>query len=475
MLIPLTLVDDQPLQKQLYEQVLDLIVSARLPPGTRMPSTRTMAERFGISRTTVLLTYERLIANGYLETSRARGTYVRRRVKPRVDAAVGAKPSPGDSMRPAQPPSHEQMGAPDPSLFPVARWKTLMRGTLDRLGLEVRSAASTTGRGLRNAIAGWLATSRGLDVDPKQVVVVHGRRQALHLVVHMTAHLRTQRNVRAVVEDPGDSAFAGMLAHASAEIIRVPVDADGICADRLPRGKITLLRVTPEHQRPLGATLSLARRHALLAWAARAGALILEEDIDGEVRYGRISHPSLMKLDSDDLVIMLGGFDTSLGPWLSLAFLVFPRRMTDVATQARRLLDDIRFSLEETALAEFLDSGSYARHLLCVGKEYGRRRDMVVDLLRNCFGQQTAIWGGKAGLHLTWFPSGMAGPAAYLAELARRCGLECAAVAGRSTPPLPTGVCLGFGSLSAPQLEARLTDFAGCVSADTPKTSLFGG
>ena len=461
MLIPLNLLRDQPLQQQLYDQLHGLIASARLQPGARMPSTRMLAEQFAISRITVLLTYERLIADGYLETLPAKGTFVARPPARPLDL-----PPPFDRPGCSCVVTEARVGRPDPSLFPAGRWRALMRGALDRLGAQIGAEHPAGSPALRNAIAGWLSASRGLAVAPDQVLLLNGRQQALHVV----AHLALRPGARAVVEDPCDANAAAMLAGEAGSLVRVPVDADGLCTDRLPEGEAALVHVAPEHQRPLGVVLTRARRIALLAWAGRAGALVLEEDCEGELRYGDMNVPSLTSLDTAERVILLGGFCTSLGPWVGLAYLVLPRRLMAAALAARRLIDDSRGGLEETALAELLGSGGYARHLHRLGKTYARRRDVLLAALRRHFGEPASIWGEHAGLHLAWFPPPETGSPSYLAALARRCGLEAAALPANTRNRMPGGraVMLGFGSLSERQLESRVAEFAALVRADSP-------
>jgi GntR family transcriptional regulator/MocR family aminotransferase len=464
MLMPLNLLRDQPLQQQLYDQLHELIASARLQPGARMPSTRMLAEQFAISRITVLLTYERLIADGYLETLPAKGTFVAR--PPARPADHAEPPPPFDRPGCSCVTMETRVGRPDPSLFPAGRWRILMRGAMDRMGAQIGPEHPAGSPALRNAIAGWLSASRGLAVAPDQVMLVNGRQQALHVV----AHLALRPGARAVVEDPCDANAAATLAGEAVELVRVPVDADGLRTDRLPEGDVALVHVTPEHQRPLGVILACDRRIALLAWAARAGALVLEEDCEGELRYGGMNVASLMSLDTTERVILLGGFGISLGPWLGMSYLVLPRRLMAAALAARRLIDDSRGSLEEMALAELLGSGGYARHLHRLGKTYASRRDVLLAALRRHFGAPAPTWGEHAGLHLAWFPPPEAGSPSYLAALARRCGLEAAAVAANTRNRMPGGraVMLGFGSLSERQLESRVAEFAARLQADSP-------
>lgn len=462
MLIPLDLQRDQPLQQQLYGQLRALIDAARLRPGLRMPPTRAVAEQFSISRNTVLLTYERLIAEGYLETLPAKGTFVARfpAVRPAGHRPAGLAETPAHfaASGPDGVPSETRVGRPDASLFPAGRWRTLMRDALDSQGARLSSSHPAGSPVLRVAIADWLATSRGLAVAPDQVILMNGRQQALH----MAAHLALRPGARVVVEDPCDPDAAATLAGEAAELVRVPIDADGLRVERLPSAPIALVHVTPEHQCPLGARLSHARRLALLAWAARTGGLVLEEDCEGELRYGGLNLPSLMRLDSAECVILLGGFGKSLGPWLHLAYLVVPGRLVGAALKTRRLIDDSRHCLEETALAGLLDSGGYARHVHRLGKAYASRRDVLLGALQQHFGAPPVAWGAHGGLHLAWFPPPDMGSASYLASLAQRCGLDAAALPADTRQRLPQcqPVLLGFGALPERQLTSRVGQFA---------------
>ena len=532
MLIPLKLVRDQQLQQQLFDQLRDLIVSNRLRPGSRMPSSRMMAEQFAISRMTVLLTYERLIAEGYLATRPAAGTFVAHPVaKPSVDSLIaasalslahppaahppaahppaahppaahpGGPPAahPPEGHPPAGPQACDavsrtaadmphgaaaahgpepRVGAADPSLFPTQRWRSLMRQGLDRLGTQFGAEHAGGNPALRDAIATWLSTSRGLAVFADQVMLVKSRQQALHVIAHLASRPcegrraavrgsgcpmsqdRSMANdaARIVVEDPCDAAAAAVLAGEGARLARVEIDQDGLCADRLPEGDAALIHLTPEHQRPLGVILSRARRAAVLDWAARNGALILEEDIDGELRYDNMNIPSLMSLDRSERVIMLGGFGVSLGPLLDMAYLVLPRWLAPFAQSTRRLIDDSRGGLEQMALAEFMGGGGYARHLHRLSKVYASRRDALLAALRRHLGDRSSVWGHHAGLHLAWRPSADAGPPAALAALARRHGLDASA-------PRHDVVLLGFGLLDERHIETGVRRLAEALMA----------
>lgn len=451
MLIPLKLVRDRPLQQQLFDQLRDLIAGGRLRAGSRMPSTRMVAEQYAVSRITVLLAYERLMAEGYLETIPAKGTFVSRPAAAVVtcpmDAESGAKRA---SALPCSGGIGEgRIGRPDPALFPIARWRALMRDAVGRVG---PSAAIDHAGGvvqLRQAIAAWLSVSRGLALVPSQIVLASGRQQA----VHFAAHLLLFNGARAVVEDPCDERTASTYAEAGAELTAVPVDHAGLRSDMLPEGPAALLHLTPEHQQPLGMLLSAERRAAVLRWAAQAGAVIVAEDSDGEFRYGGMEVPPLMNLDQEGRVIHVGCFAASLGPWVTMGYLAVPPAMVDAAHAARRLIDDSAGSVECGALAEFLQSGAYARHLHRSRKIYMSRRDALLAALQRHF--HTTATGG-AGLHLAWELPEYLGDARDFAEHARRCGLEAdtASAANRRV------LLLGFGMLSEAQLESGIARLA---------------
>jgi GntR family transcriptional regulator/MocR family aminotransferase len=458
MLIPLSLERNQPLQQQLYTQLHALIATGRLRPGARMPSTRMMAEQFAVSRITVLLTYERLIAEGLLETRPAQGTFVARLAARHADAPIQLDTE--RAARAVAAHAGEQVGRPDPSLFPVGRWRSLMRTALDNFGANVGSDHPAGHPGLRSAIAHWLSASRGLVVSSDQILVFNGRQQALHVIAHLTQHQTGPAARRIVVEDPCDPSAAATLQGDGAELIRVRVDAGGLCTDELPAGQASLLHVTPEHQRPLGVSLHRSRRRAVLDWAARSGSLVLEEDCEGELRYGDMNTPSLMSLDTADRVILVGGFCVSLGPWVEIAYTVVPPHLVNAARAARREVDDSHGRLEETALAAFMSSGGYARHLHRLGKAYAARRDTLVAALRRHFGDATIIRGEHAGLHLTWYPPASLGASAAVAAALRGCGLDCSALPTRDAP-----ICLGFANLTERQIDTRLDQFVASLPA----------
>jgi GntR family transcriptional regulator/MocR family aminotransferase len=348
-----------------------------------------------------------------------------------------------------------RIGRPDPTLFPMVRWRALLRGAVDRLAATPGAQHAAGGVRLRQAIARWLSASRGLAVAPEQIILVSGRQQALRIA----ADLLLRRHARAVLEDPCDGLTACTYAEADAVLVNAPVDAHGLCPDALPEGPAALLHVTPEHQRPTGAVLSAERRAAVLGWAAQAGAVVVEESCDAELRYAAMEAPPLMSLDQTERVIHIGGFATGLGPWVTAGYMAVPRPLISAAQQARRMLDDSAPSLESVALAELLEGGGYARHLHRLRKAYMARRDTLIGALHRNFGPVTTR-GADAGLHLAWQIAPDLGDAAQIADTAEHCGLEAAALQAGTEPT----VLLGFGMLSERQLETGIAQAAMAIA-----------
>jgi GntR family transcriptional regulator / MocR family aminotransferase len=415
MLMPLTLERDRPLQQQLYAQLRDLIASGRLSAGARMPSTRLLAEEYSISRITVILTYERLIAEGWLYTLPANGTFVGALLPGTAPAAEGATQAPAAVT--LRPPDNHAVGQPDPELFPLGRWHAALRHALDRLGPKASDGGLSGLAALRQNLAEWICATRGLAVAPEQILIVSGRRRALELI----ARLFLRPGMRAVVEMPCDSLVSGAYAAAGARLLRVPVDGDGLLVERLQDAATALAHVTPGHQKPLGVTLRLERRLRLLEWAERAGAIIIEEDHDADFRNDPATAKPLASIEGGGPVIHLGSVATAMGPYLSLAYLVFPPHLVGAAAQL--VPEEESGGLEQAALAEFIGGGAFARHVHRARKTYAARRHALTEARQQHF-PQVRLFGADAGLYQAWVLPPELGPASRFAAAARACGLH---------------------------------------------------
>ncbi|NLZ39833.1 MAG: PLP-dependent aminotransferase family protein [Comamonadaceae bacterium] len=405
------------LQRQLFDQLRGLILGAGLAPGTTFPPSRSLARQLGVSRNTVMLAYERLSAEGYLQTRSALGTFVSFDLPERSLQPAGvalAHAAPAELRRPAPPIAFQGraqavvnrerleidfwLGKLDPCCFPLATWCRLARRVLEtseRRFAEYRDPAGAPE--LRRAIAHHLALARGMRVDPEQNVVAAGSQEGLNIV----ARLLLREGGCVAMENPSYQGAAYLFESWRAQILPVPVDEDGLCVDALPPGGPAFVYLTPSHQYPMGFTLSLERRLRLLDWARRHGAYVVEDDYDSDFRYRGSPLTALMGLDDAQCVIYVGTFSKSIGAGLRLGYLVLPPHLVEAARTVKALLDNGHPWLEQAVLAEFLSSGAYDAHLRKIRRTYLARRDCLIECLRSRFGA-VALSGTESGMHLAW-------------------------------------------------------------------------
>ncbi|MCP5116275.1 MAG: PLP-dependent aminotransferase family protein, partial [bacterium] len=321
----------QSLQAQLFDQVRDLILSGRLRPGTRLPATRDMSRQLNVSRNTVLLTYEQLIAEGYLQTRAAVGTFVSPSLPERTlfsEVSEQANWERAGRLPPKRKPVFTGraqaivnpdrgeldydfwVGRPDAQSFPLKTWRKLLVRSLARAGSSLTEYRNPAGLlELRQAIADRLGPARGITVMPEQVIIVGGSQEGLNVV----AHLLLRAGDRVVIENPCYQGAAFVFESYGAELIPVQVDDQGMDFSKLPEAPVSLVYVTPSHQYPMGATLSLDRRMRLLDWAWRSGVYIIEDDYDSDFRYNAAPLTALKGLDRHGCTVYLGTFSKSLG------------------------------------------------------------------------------------------------------------------------------------------------------------------
>ena len=482
--LPLTIRrhDASPLQSQIAEQIRRLVGEGILAPARRVPSTRALSEQLGVSRNTVTLAYELLIAEGILEVESSAGTMVSRKLPTafvRVaaspqspvnrEAAAAPRPPPafvGRGPRVREPRAGElacdfRLGQPDPALFPLTVWRKLIVDCVSRARPELVRYGDPAGLlALRLAIAGHLRLARGIDCEPDQVVIAAGCQEGLNLV----ARVLVTPGSEAVVENPCYEGAALVLSSYGARLVPVPVDDEGLCVDRLPTGPV-LAYVTPSHQFPLGPTLSLARRLALLEWAAKSGAYVVEDDYDSDFRYEGSPLVALYALDRASSTIYLGTFSKSIGAGLRLGYVVFPRALVPAAVGAKALLDNGHPWLEQAAAAEFLDSGGFERHLQRIRRRYAMRRDCLLFELQKHFGA-CRVDGTEGGMHVAWHLPASAAPARELRRRLVQAGVGIYSLA--EAPVYWTGdvsdrdcvVLLGYPCLDEDRIRAGVEEIA---------------
>jgi GntR family transcriptional regulator/MocR family aminotransferase len=421
---------ETPLQAQIADQIRQLVEKGILAPSSRVPSTRALSEQLGVSRNTVSLAYDVLIAEGILEVESSAGTMVSRRPPTSfhtIDNASrdsDARDAPVTRRQPVAfrgrgphvyDPNAGQlvydfrMGQPDPALFPASVWHKTVVDCLNRAGSALVRYGDPAGlRELRVAIAEHLRLARGIRASAEQIVIVAGCQEGLNLV----ARVLVTPGARAVVENPCYEGAALVLSSYGARLVAGPVDDEGICVDQLP-GEAALAYVTPSHQFPLGPTMSFARRLALLDWAAKSGAYVVEDDYDSDFRYEESPLLALYALDRADSTIYLGTFSKSIGASLRLGYVVFPPALAPAAIGAKALLDNGHPWLEQAAAAEFLKSGGFERHLHRIRLRYLARRDCLLQELTRHFGR-CRVDGVEGGMHVAWHLPGGAPPAPAL-------------------------------------------------------------
>ncbi|HZQ97798.1 MAG TPA: PLP-dependent aminotransferase family protein [Chloroflexota bacterium] len=471
----------EPIYRRVYEQVRSQILDGRLSPGQRVPATRALADELGVARNTVARAYEELLAEGYLVGRRGSGTYVAALgTPPAQEPPVAAAPALSawarrafaDAEAAREPPGglpyDFRPGTPDWDAFPRTVWWRL-------LGRRLRQGAQLSRYGdpggyppLREAIARHVAAARAAVCRPEQVVIVNGTQQAVDLL----GRLLVEPGDEVVVEDPGYADARRALAAYGARLRPVRVDGEGLRTAELPEaGRARFVYVTPTHQFPTGAAMPLERRLALLEWARRSGALVLEDDAYAELRYAGRPVESLQGLDRGGNVVYLGTFSTVLFPPLRIGYAVLPPGLVAPFTRAKWLADRGTDLLEQQALADFLAEGHFARHLRRMRRLGRERRDALLDALRRHLGDRVHAPPTDTGLYLMARIDGVEERALVDAALERGVALYPVGPSYVGPAPEGAGLLLGFGALGPAAVEEgvqRLAEAVAVSSRGTP-------
>ncbi|MFG2624166.1 PLP-dependent aminotransferase family protein [Streptomyces sp. NPDC048473] len=380
------------LRAGLMDALREAVRTGRLAPGTRLPSSRSLAVDLGIARNTVADAYAELVAEGWLTARQGSGTRVAQRAEPRRAATRAVRSRPVRSR-----PAHNLLpGSPDLSTFPRADWLKAARRALTAAPNDAFGYGDPRGRiELRTVLADYLARARGVHADPERIVICAGFVQALKL---MGTVLRKRRVREVAVESYGLDLHWNLLADAGLRMPCLPVDGLGARTGELAglRGVGAVL-MTPAHQFPTGVPLHPDRRAAAVDWARGTGGLILEDDYDGEFRYDRQPVGALQGLDPEH-VVHLGTTSKSLAPGLRLGWMVLPENLVGEVAEAKGLSDWSSSALEQLTLAEFIESGAYDRHVRSMRLRYRHRRDQLVAVLAER-APDVRISGIAAGLH----------------------------------------------------------------------------
>lgn len=474
-----------PLHRRVYDVLRARILSGELAAGARLPSTRALAQDNGIARITADRAYDQLAAEGYVEMRRGAGTFVamdvegapppagRRgaesgrvrvaRVGARVLETLPLLSSRGHDR--ARPRFDFRHGAPSVAEFPHAVWRRLLGRHARRLDVPVYDYPPAAGvPALREAIAGYLRRARGVAVDAAQVLVVNGSQQGIDL----TARLLLDPGDTALVEEPGYEGARSAFRLAGARLLPVRVDGDGLDLASAPptARKARVVHVTPSHQYPLGSVLSLPRRLALLDWANRTGAWIVEDDYDGEFRFDGRPLAPLKALDDGDRVVFVGTFSKVMFPALRLGCLVVPRALARTFARAKALADGGTSQLEQATLADFIASGAFERHVRRARLKSRERRGVLLDGIARLLGDRVEVVGTNAGLHVVLrFPGRTPADVEAIAAAARARDVGVYAITPYylRRPPRDGALVLGYGGLAPDAIAEGVRRLAAVV------------
>jgi GntR family transcriptional regulator/MocR family aminotransferase len=441
--------DDVPLYRQIYEHFRTSIGLGQLRPGDRLPSARRLAREFSTARGTVDTAYAMLAGEGYVVARGPAGTIVSTELGGSAIAKAVARQRRADHVEPhaTGAPKPFQMGLPSLDMFPRKIWSRVVARQVRELSAAEMAYPDPAGfMPLREAVAAYLATSRGITCTWRQVLITNGYQDALGLI----AEVLLDRNDKVWLEDPCYPLVRAALATTDAKLVPIRVDVEGM---RVPEGvaqarRARLAVVTPSHQSPLGVALSLQRRLALLSWAQDAGAFVVEDDYDSEFRYVGRPLPALKSIDRNDRVLYAGSFSKVLFPSLRLGYLVAPEALVAVCTRANLHRNSGASTLAQRAVAAFMTEGHFARHVKRMRDLYAARRQALGAALSAVFGADIKVDLKPGGMHLiVQCPDGA--DDIQLAKLAQAAGLAVEALSSRTIAhPCGRALLLGFTNVA---------------------------
>ncbi|HTI13729.1 MAG TPA: PLP-dependent aminotransferase family protein [Dictyobacter sp.] len=423
---PLDPAATKPFYQQIYDHLREAILNGSLPAGSRLPSTRLLARNLGVSRTTVLVAFEQLLYEGYIRGSTGSGTYVEDVLPDELllsslpttqsqHSAQDIQPFAGLSQRgqviasTTVAPNQDwdpqivnrafRPGIPALNEFPWKQWSQLVTRLQRTIPPELFSYSDPAGYlPLRREIAAYAHAARGVHCSAEQVIIVAGSQQAINLA----AQLLLDPGDEVWIEDPCYLGSRSALLSNGAHLLPIPVDRDGIDVTYgiINHPSARMVYVTPSHQYPLGATMSLARRLALLRWAQRTGAWILEDDYDGEYRY--TGHPlaSLQGLDRSERVLYLGTFSKVLFPGLRLGYLIVPPVLVDAMSAAHATADRQSPIFAQCVLTDFFTGEHFSRHVRRMRSLYAERQAILVEAAERSLKGYLTLPAAESGMHL---------------------------------------------------------------------------
>lgn len=444
----------------LHRELRAAILDGRLKPGLRLPSTRLLADSWGVSRNTVMAAYDLLLSEGYLFARHGAGTYVAQILPQRVERVAEPEEALDDSrINPfwRSPPAYIgtewaamtpssakfRLGVPDVEHFPFHIWRRLLARALRAEAKMPAAYVEARGRILlREAIANHVSFARAVSCQPDDIIVTAGTQQAFDLLARV---LVTATQTVVAMEEPCYPPSRAAFAAAGATVVPIAVDYEGMVVDQIPPD-VKVICVTPSHQFPLGVAMSMRRRAQLLDFARAHRAVVIEDDYDGEFRFGSMPRDALQTLDRSGSVFYVGTFSKSMFPGVRLGFIVAPPWAQRPLTFVKQCADWHSPALEQDALASFISEGHMARHVRKMRKVYSERRELLIRGLQAHFSQWLEPIESSAGLHLTALSRGSLDMDVVARQARQRnLGIRSLRMFGTGHDPR-TGLVIGYGS-----------------------------
>ncbi len=444
--------------RQLVEQLRGKITGGSLPGGTKLASTRELAERLGVARGIVLEAVDQLKMEGYLDTVHGSGTFVRPGLVWDSGIQQGVVPPAAAATARSEPLSFAP-GMPDMELFPRRAWLSCYHDAVEYANLDDLGYNRPSGHwSLRVAIAGHLHEIKGIRTGPERIVVTAGASQALAMLASIFGRPRV------VMEDPQAPFIRRIFDGLGCDIAYVPVDDEGIREDLIPAGGADLVYVTPTHQFPVGGTLSAERRVALLGKARDIGAWVIEDDFDSEFRYDRKPVTPLQVM-APERVVYVGTFSKTVSPALRIGFMVVPPGIQARVKTLKRRWDLWNEGFQQKAMALFIERGHLARHLARAHRAYRRKNAFLRELVAARLSPAWRVTGATTGMHLVIRRSGPDGTPAdaapVIAALAER-NIEAESVLDycHAHPGFADSLLVAFGNRTETELERLVAEIA---------------
>ena len=437
--------DKKPLYEQLYRHIIGEIEAGRLKNGEKLPSKRALCAHLNISQSTVETAYGMLTAEGYLRAQAKSGYYVSADLYRPVSGQAAAEET-QSAVQHVAPRFDFSTGAVDTGVFPYASWARLSREVVSGNPQLLQRGEARGDPAFRQALAEFLREYRGVRCRADQIVVGAGLEYLLNVLVQVLPETSVYG-----LEDPGYAAAWQVLRNHGRAIRMIPLDDSGLREDSLRESGATVAFVTPSHQFPMGCTMPVGRRAALLAWAGESkDRFIVEDDYDSEFRYASRPIPAMQSLDDGDKVIYIGTFSRSIAPSIRVAYLVLPRQLLPAYEQRLGFAASTVSRFEQQTLAAFLQRGLYARHLRRAANLYRKKQQSLLEELAKIPGARVS--GAQAGLHFLLTVPGKSEE--WLVRQAEAAGIP---VRGLSTyrreyPCPESTLVLGFAGLELEQI-----------------------